>query len=348
MIEKISIDKFLELAGERPVIDVRSPGEFDQGHIPGAMSLPLFDNSERAIMGTLYKQSGREASILKGLDIVGPKMSGFVKTAMRIAPGRKLLMHCWRGGMRSDSMAWLLSTAGFQVGLLKEGYKAYRKYIRSRLENAGNFIVLSGKTGSGKTEVLQQMMKKGMQVIDLEGLAKHKGSAFGALGEDPQPTNEQFENELYKAYSALDHGRHIFLEDESRSIGKVVMPEKFFQKMRSCPVIRLEMGVKLRVERLVHDYSKYPKDQLIESVKKIERRIGGQYAKTIVDAIGAEDFHTAIEMVLGYYDKTYNYGLTKRQNPQIHYLETNTIDAEKNAQLVTNFFNEHILNNKIP
>jgi tRNA 2-selenouridine synthase len=342
MVEKRNINDFLKLTGEIPLIDVRSPAEFAQGHIPGAINLPLFNNEERTIVGTLYKQSGREASVLRGLEFVGPKMPGFVKAAVKIAPKRKLMLHCWRGGMRSESMAWLFSTTGFQIYLLNGGYKAYRSFIRSGLEAAEHFIILSGKTGSGKTEVLREMKKMGVQVIDLEGLANHKGSAFGALGEDPQPTNEQFENDLYKVYSELDPGQPVFLEDESRSIGKVVMPEGFFQIMRSGPVIRLEMGAKLRVERLVVDYSKYPKEQLIESVNKIEKRIGGQNANKIVAAIEAEDFHTAIDMVLGYYDKTYNYGLTKRENPQIHYLETNTINAEYNAKLVINFFKKNM------
>jgi len=338
MVEKIGAEAFMKLAEELPFVDVRSPGEFIQGHIPNAISLPLFNDDERAVVGTLYKNSGRETSVLKGLDFIGPKMSGFVKQANKITPKRKLLMHCWRGGMRSESMAWLLSTAGFHVHLLVGGYKAYRKFIREKLESVNRLIILSGKTGSGKTEVLLEMKSKGMQVIDLEGLANHKGSAFGSLGEDPQPTNEQFENDLYKDWSALDQEKTIFLEDESRSIGKVVLPEGFFQKMRTCPVIRLEMSEQLRVERLVIDYCKYPKNQLIESVNKIERRIGGKHAKKIIEAIEIEDFHTAIAMVLDYYDKSYNYGLTKRENPQIHYLETDTIDAGKNAELVIEFY----------
>jgi len=338
MVEKIGVEEFLKLAGNFPVADVRSPAEFAQGHIPVAFNLPLFSDEERSAVGILYRKSGKEASILKGLDIVGPKMSGFVKHARKAAPGHQLLMHCWRGGMRSDSMAWLLSTAGFKVKLLEGGYKAYRKFIRNELNATNQFVILSGKTGSGKTEVLLKMKSMGMQVIDLEGLANHKGSAFGALGENPQPTNEQFENDLYKVYSELNHEQTIFLEDESRSIGKVVMPEVFFQNMRACPVIRIEMGEEQRIQRLVVDYCKFPKEQLIDSVKKIERRIGGQHAKKIIEAIKTEDFYTAVAMVLGYYDKTYNYGLTKRENPQIHYLETDTLDAGKNAELVIGFY----------
>ncbi len=338
MTEKIDIETFLGLAERLPVADVRSPGEFEHGHIPGAFNLPLFTNDERAVVGTLYKKSGREAAILKGLDIVGPKMSGIVKQARRNAPGRKLLMHCWRGGMRSESMAWLLSTAGFDVRVLIGGYTAYRKHIREKLSAVSRLVVLSGATGSGKTETLLAMKQLGVQVVDLEGLANHKGSAFGALGEAPQPTSEQFENNLYREVSKLDLQKPVFLEDESRSVGKVVIPEVFFVKMREAPVIRLEMAKELRILRLVKDYAQFPKEQLIESVMKIERKLGGQNAKTIINAIQTEDFETAIDKVLVYYDKTYSYGLEKRDRNKIHILKTDTHDAAENARLVTEFW----------
>ena len=339
MVEKNDDKNFLKLTDELPVVDVRSPAEFDQGHIPGAVSLPLFSNEERAVVGKLYKNSGRETSVLKGLDFVGPKMSGFVKQANKIAPGRKLLMHCWRGGMRSESMAWLLSTAGFQVHLLIGGYRAYRKFIREKLETASNFVVLSGKTGSGKTETLLQMKTMGVQVIDLEGMANHKGSAFGALGENPQPTGEQFENNLYKTWSGLDPNKTIFLEDESRSIGRVILPDGFYRKMRACPVIMLDMNKSLRIVRLVKDYAKFPKEQLIESVLKIERKLGGQNAQKIITDIEAGNFAPAIDTVLAYYDKTYAFGLDKRDKDQVHTLETNTADARQNAEMVIDYFN---------
>jgi tRNA 2-selenouridine synthase len=339
MVETIDAKEFLKLTNELPVVDVRSPAEFAQGYIPGAINLPLFSNEERAVVGTLYKNSGREASVLRGLDFVGPKMSGFVKQVKKIAPSRKLLMHCWRGGMRSESMAWLLSTAGFGVQLLTGGYKAYRKFIREKLETASNFVVLSGKTGSGKTEVLLQMKTLGLQVIDLEGMANHKGSAFGALGEAPQPTSEQFENDLHKAWSELNLQITIFLEDESRSIGRVILPDNFYRKMRACPVIMLNMNKNLRIVRLVKDYAKYPKEQLIESVKKIEKKLGGQNAQKIIAGIENGDFAPAIDLVLAYYDKTYAFGLDKRDKEQIYTLETNTADARQNAELVIDYFN---------
>ena len=345
MMKKIDIEDFLELSGSLPVVDVRSPGEFDQGHIPGAHNLPLFSDEERAAVGKIYKNSGKEASVLKGLDIVGPKMSGFVKQAGRIAREKRLLMHCWRGGMRSESMAWLLETAGFHVKVLTGGYKAYRKFIREKLGSVSGLIIISGKTGTGKTEILLEMRKQGVQVVDLEGLAHHKGSAFGALGEAPQPTSEQFENDLFGIMAKLDAGRPVFLEDESRSIGKVIVPEPFFNKMRTAPVIRIEMEKILRIERLVKDYAHFQKAHLIDSVRKIQKKLGGQNAKTIVEAIETGDFETAIDRVLVYYDKTYTYGLEKRDPQKIRTIESHTPDAAENARLVLEAFKQGIIKN---
>jgi tRNA 2-selenouridine synthase len=329
-------------AGDIPVVDVRSPAEYAQGHIPGAINIPLFDDDERAVVGTLYKQNGPYAALLKGLDIAGPKMSGFVKEAMKIAPARKLKVHCWRGGRRSESMAWLLSTSGFQVSVLAGGYKAYRRNIKQTFGNLHSLVVLSGKTGTGKTEILHEMERSGHQILDLEKIACHKGSAFGALGEAPQPTTEQFENNLFHHLQTLDLSKTIWTEDESRFVGKVAIPDELFSKMRSAKVFRVEMPLYLRVKRLLEDYTHFPKDDLIAAVNRIERRLGGQHAKAAVEAIQHDDFAKAIEIVLFYYDKTYNYGLERRDPLTISVLEVNTLDAEENAQRVIEFFNDKI------
>lgn len=340
MTEKVDIERFLE-AWDWPIIDVRSPAEFAHAHIPGAHNIALLDNDERAEVGILYKQAGRQAAIFKGLDIIGPKMSGFVKKGLGISKQRKLRMHCWRGGMRSDSMAWLFSTAGFDVKILEGGYKNYRHFIREKLSSEANYIILSGKTGSGKTEILQQLRDLGEQVIDLEGLAHHKGSSFGALGELPQPSTEQFENDLYDTWKKLDTSKPIWLEDESRFIGKVSIPEPFFEKMRNCRVVRVEMPVKLRVERLVEDYASYPNEELIAATERITRRLGGQHAKKAIESIHNNDFATAIEIVLFYYDKAYNHGLSKRAPEKIHSIDVDTVDAKENAKKILHFLEKH-------
>ncbi len=336
MIIHLKPKEFLE-ASHIPVVDVRSPGEFEQGHIPGAINVPLFDNAERAVVGTLYKKSGPEAALLKGLDISGPKMTDFVKQGWRHAVNHEVRMHCWRGGKRSDSMAWLFSTAGIKVHLLRGGYKTYRRYIRERLEADICYFVLSGRTGTGKTEILRELKKTGQQVLDLEGIAHHKGSAFGAIGELPQPTNEQFENDVFQHWSAMDFDQPIWLEDESRAIGRVSIPEPLFVRMRSCTVIEVDMPAELRVQRLVKDYAAFPEKMLIDSVERISRRLGGQHTQAAVKAIESGDFETAIGIVLRYYDKTYSYGLHKRSSENIHTITTSTTDAAENARMVADY-----------
>lgn len=342
MIHQINIEAFIA-SSKLPIIDVRSPAEFAQGHIPGAVNIALFDDAERASVGKLYKSAGREAAIMRGLDIVGPKMSGFVKSARRVAPGKEIRIHCWRGGMRSESLAWLFSTAGFEVSVLEGGYKNYRQYIRRALDAAAGYIILSGKTGTGKTEILHELQQQGEQVLDLEGLAHHKGSAFGAIGELPQPTTEQFENDLFEAFKSLDFEKPIWLEDESRSIGKVIIPDPLFTKMRNSTVISLDMPQPLRIRRLVKDYAAYPADELIDALQHITRRLGGQHAAAAIAAIRESDFETAIRITLDYYDKTYSFGLEKRDLEKVHTIATDTTDAKENAQKVLDFLKQMAL-----
>ncbi len=308
-----------------PTLDVRSPGEFAAGHIPDACSLPLFDDEERKIVGTAYKQQGREVAIMRGLDIAGKKLSGYVKQARKLAPGRKVLMHCWRGGMRSDSLAWLLSVAGFDVYLLKGGYKTYRRHISSSWSKAEKIILLSGKTGAGKTFILERLKERGHQVLDLEGVAHHKGSAFGAIGQQPQPCSEQFENELAAVWQQFDLKKPIWIEDESRTIGKVFIPEKLYAAMAKAKVLRIELPTGQRIRHLIDDYAAYPKEALIDSIKRITRKLGGDRAGAAIAALQNDDYHTAAGIILQYYDKAYTYDLTKKKDQEIHILEIENI-----------------------
>jgi tRNA 2-selenouridine synthase len=215
-VEKIHPADLWQHLTDRVLIDVRSPAEFARAHIPNAHSLPLFNDEERAKVGTMYKQMSPEAALLKGLEIVGPKMSGFVKKAIKWSPDRKVIVHCWRGGKRSGSVAWLLKFAGFDVLTIEGGYKNYRQTVLQSFDNQllKNMIILGGKTGSGKTYILKELEKRGEQIIDLEGLANHKGSAFGWIGENQQPTTEHFENLLHDALrmKAVKLGLLLFLK----------------------------------------------------------------------------------------------------------------------------------------
>ncbi len=334
MINRISPAEFLDLGKILPIIDVRSEKEYFQGHISGAINLPLFNNEERAVVGTLYKNSGRETSVLRGLELAGPKLADFVKQLHKTTDQKKILVHCWRGGMRSESMAWLFQVAGYEVFILEGGYKAYRRFIRERLSQPANIIILGGLTGSGKTELLHLLGQMGEQVLDLEKLACHKGSVFGGFGQPGQPTNEQFENNIFTDWENIDLSRAVWIEDESRMIGNVSIPDHLFEKMSRALMIRIETTREQRIRRLVDEYSKVDKQDLHQAVLKIDEKLGGTNTKIALAAIDAGDFDTVANLALSYYDKTYTHSVLKRENPEIHSVSIESNDPVKNVALI--------------
>lgn len=351
----IEVEQLFETQQNRTLFDVRTPSEFVQGHIPGAINLPLFSNEERAIVGTIYKQQNPELALLKGLEFAGAKMRWYVEEAQRLASGREIAVHCWRGGKRSESMAWLLGQAGFDVIILEGGYKNYRNFIHTYLaEQKAPLIILGGYTGSGKTEILHELIKLGEQVIDLEAIAHHKGSAFGALGETPQPTVEQFENDLFEAYYNLNKTRRIWLEDESKAIGKVYIPDRFWERMNQAPHIKLEIPLHERIQHLVNVYAHYPKEYLIESFNKIKKRLGGLHLNQALSALECNDFEEAARIGLVYYDKTYEHCLQNKTEAIIYLFKAQNFDPEQiaadlikfadqmNATLITADFTDFI------
>jgi tRNA 2-selenouridine synthase len=330
----MTVLSFLEAARHTPVIDVRSPSEFRTGHIPGAHSIPLFDDREREAVGIFYKKEGRINAILEGLRLSGPSMHEKLKEALRISAGGRLLVHCWRGGMRSEAMAWLFSQGGIETEILEGGYKAYRHHILEYLSVNRNLIIIGGLTGSGKTHILGYLKEKGHQVIDLEELANHKGSAFGSLGQPPQPSSEHFANLLFDRLKETDPVLPVWLEDESRNIGTVFLPEEFYLNMQRNPAIILMMDIKTRLPRLVEEYSCYPPDELECMIMKISKRLGGDRTREAIEAVRNGDFAKAIEITLLYYDKAYLFGLGRKQEKNLYYISTPTDDIETNARLI--------------
>jgi tRNA 2-selenouridine synthase len=312
VMERVAINEFLTLMNEYPAFDVRTPKEFRQGHIPGAVNLPIFTNDERAIVGTIYKRSGREKAILTGLDIVGPKMRWLAESVKKKAKRGTALFHCWRGGMRSESVAWLAGYTGTRAIVLEKGYKAYRIWCIERFSEERKIVILSGRTGSGKTEILHTIAARGEQMIDLEGIANHKGSAFGAIGQPPQPTQEQFENDLGLLLSKTDPARRLWLEDESREIGFCVIPDAFWPRMRSAGVIFADVPFERRVDYLLSTYGSSDMHDLVQCAMKIERRFGHERTRACIDALAAGDIRRAISISLEYYDRGYAHGLAKR------------------------------------
>ena len=342
MAEKISVKEFFRLSKEIPVIDVRSPKEFDLGHIPNAHNIPIFSNEERAIVGTKYKQEGREPAILVGLEIVGSKLRSFANTARKLAKKNTLLVHCWRGGMRSSSMAWLFETVGIKTYILEGGYKAFRSYGKSQLATSENLIILGGLTGSGKTETLLKIKEKGEQVVDLEGLAHHKGSAFGALGQEPQLPNEQFENNLIYEWLDLNLTKPIWLEDESHSIGSNWLPNELFKLMRKAPVLKMELPKQERIKRLINEYAGFDTKYLEECVLKIGKRLGGQNVKQALESLEKGDLSTVADLTLVYYDKSYGHGLNTRDENSIFPVPLESDEPQKNAEILIEFAKKNL------
>jgi tRNA 2-selenouridine synthase len=314
MPEILTIRPFLERPG--PVLDVRSPGEFAKAQIPGAVNLPLFSDDERAAVGTCYKQQGRDQAVELGLTFVGPKMASLVQQAKAIAPDRQLRLHCWRGGMRSASVAWLLETAGFQVTLLGGGYKAYRQWVRATLTLPRPSWILGGMTGTGKTQVLQALAALGEQVLDLEGLANHRGSSYGNLCLPAQPSTEHYENLIAQQWAALDGDRRVWIEAESRQVGRCRVPLEMFEQMERSPVLEIQRNRAERIALLESIYGEADLQGLIEATQRIGRRLGPQNTKAAVEAISQGHLAPAIELVLNYYDKTYRYDLERRSVPR--------------------------------
>jgi len=337
MAKILTITEFLDLAETTSLVDVRSPAEFEHAHIPDAVNIPLFSNDERAVVGINYKKNGKDNAVISGLEIVGPKLASFVKEAKKLAPKKKILVHCWRGGMRSASMAWLFNTAGFEVSILEGGYKAYRQHIRSEFDKSAKLIVLGGYTGSGKTEVLKEIEMLGEQFLDLEGVANHKGSAFGAIGQLPQPTTEQFENDLAKVWRKFDLGETIWVEDESRQVGRCTIPENLFDKMRTSTLMKIIVPKKVREKRLVVEYGVFDKALLLHSIEKIERRLGGLRTQQSIEALENGDLGKVAKITLEYYDKAYLHGNLKRDTDQTFELEIETDDPKTTARKVIEF-----------
>jgi len=303
----------LALSAGSIFFDARSPKEYAEGHIPGAISLPLMDNDQRHEIGITYKKQGHDAAVEKGFELVGPHFSQKLKTAKAITTKREVLVYCWRGGLRSNILAWLLQTGGFNVTLLKGGYKAFRNQNMSLFCTKGNPVILSGKTGVGKTEILEKLIAANQSVVDLEGIANHKGSAFGGIGKEEQPNQEQFENLIANQFRTIPNDHSVWIESESRFIGKVRIPDVLFNRMNSAPIIDVERPFEERVERIMTEYGHFPKEILAEKTAGLSKRMGSEQVNIALDFLANDNLRDWIRMLLQYYDKGYTHSRIRKE-----------------------------------
>jgi tRNA 2-selenouridine synthase len=301
-----------------PTLDVRSPSEYQQGHIPGSYSFPLFSDEERAQIGTVYKKQSRQEAVELGLLLVQPKIESLLDQASDFLTSTAKIL-CWRGGMRSGFTARLLELIGYTVYTLQGGYKSYRRWVLQRLGQISSQLkhpslcIIGGLTGSGKTTILQALQQRGEQVIDLEALAKHRGSAFGGIGFPLQPTQEQFENELALVLENLDWSKPVWIEDESRLIGRCRIPTPLYENMQCAPLYFVNRTHSERLQQLLADYGHATNEQLLEATGRIAKRLGSQRAKEIQRLIENEKKEQAFSLLLSYYDKSYQHQIVKRQ-----------------------------------
>jgi tRNA 2-selenouridine synthase len=317
MVRSLGAAEFVMRARELPVLDVRSPGEFKQGHLPGAISFPLFDDAERAEVGTLYKQVGQIQATERGLEIVGGKLKPMFAEGLGHARDGKLMVHCWRGGKRSESVANLLAVAGLEVCILKGGYKAYRNWVLEQFNVPGQFLVVGGLTGSGKTRILHHLHAQGQAVLDIEGHAAHRGSAFGRLGQTSYVSPQQFENGMAQDLAWL-HGRPIWLEDESRVLGSLILPQGLWNQKQQAPVFFVEIPDAERVRLLLEDYGSVDRAGIAASIRKISEKLGGLATKQALAALEADDAELLTRMLLDYYDKLYRNSLRAKPGVPVH------------------------------
>ena len=317
------LEKFRSFKG--PLIDVRSPSEYYKGHMPNSINIPLFDNDERAIIGTIYKKEGKKKAVIKGLKFFEKKIDSLLDHLFMIIDSHNIIpkkknnesyirIYCSRGGMRSQSLAWLLEKYKLNPITLKGGYKKYRRSILDSFSKKWKIIIIGGKTGTGKTRLLSLLEEYKYQTIDLEGFACHRGSTFGGLGMKEQPTNEHFENVIAEKLYSFKTIHNIFVEAESSNIGKCKIPHEFFNQMKTSKRIEIVRSESNRLDELINTYSVFKKEELKESVLRIKKRLGPQRTKIALESINDEKWDSVCRSVLDYYDRCYEYEKAGKEN----------------------------------
>lgn len=309
-LTELSVEAFE--AENTPLIDVRSPSEYRDSHLPGSINLPVLNDEHRHLVGTEYKQKGRFQAIQLGYSLVNPLKSELLEKAKKLAYNKQVRLYCARGGMRSRFTAEFLSENGLEVFVLKGGYKNFMRHVDTRIAAFKNLHVLSGFTGSGKTEILAYLKSKGEQVLELEDLASHSGSAFGALAYDEQPEIREFHLRIYTALKPYNPKKILWVENESFKIGKVCLPLSLWNTMQNAEGLEVEIPREVRIENIVEKYGSFEKEKLLESVSRIKKRLGNEVFSQIEKDILEDRYSLAADALLNYYDKSYLHGRKQR------------------------------------
>lgn len=330
MFKDISVSELIALKnkGYLTVIDVRSPSEFLDSTIPGSMNIPFFNDEERAEIGTIYKQVNPQAAKERGLEIISAKLPAFVKEFSKIK-GKKAVF-CWRGGMRSRTSATVLSLMGIEVFRLEGGYRNYRNSVVEKLHSfqiTSDAFVLNGNTGSGKTTILHRLANEGYPTIDLEGLAKHRGSIFGQIGLTPH-NQKTFDALLLEELERLKCSPYILFEGESKRIGKVMIPDFIIDKKESGTQLLIEMPIEERVKHILEDYQPWEhQEECISAFLRIKRRIHTPIAKQIQTDLELKNYDSAVRYLLEYYyDPLYEHSTKQYRADHIVTIKANNID----------------------
>lgn len=332
MGQSISIETWFNDFPKLPVIDVRSPVEFTRGHIPGAKNIPLLSDEERILVSKTYNQESQSAAIDIGYQLISQKLHHLVEKSEETAPMKEVIVHCWRGGMRSNAFSKLLIQNGFsKVYVLENGYKGYRNHIHTFFTQPLLLLLLGGYTGSGKTGILKCLADKGQQVIDLEHLANHRGSVFGGIGMPPQPTTEQFENDLFSAFRRLDLTKPVWIEDESITIGRVFIPAPLFARMSQQPMFFIDIPIDERLKNLINTYALLNQKELAESIMKLSKRLGLEKANLALQELKNNNYFCVASILLSYYDNYYLKSIHQKRRSKIFELKINTTDPSENA-----------------
>lgn len=336
MFEDVAIEELLKKKSsqEMTLIDVRSPSEFADGTIPSSVNVPIFDDAERAEIGTTYKQVSIQAAKEKGLEIVSAKLPSLIRTIDAL-PGKKAVF-CWRGGMRSKTTATVLSLMGIHSYRITGGVRAYRRWVVETLESfklKSECIVINGYTGTGKSQILRNLEANGYPVLDLEAMAAHRGSIFGHIGLEPH-NQKTFEALLVEKLIELSDSPYLLMEAESKRIGKAVMPEFLVEGKEKGRMMIIDLPTMARVDNILTDYDPYAhKEDCIRAFERIRRHIHTPVAAEIAEHLEHERFADGVKLMLEhYYDERYQHAMTQYGDDEVIIRADNVAEATKKVE----------------